>query len=104
MNNKRLEELGWKYDSMWNNRMFYSLSEESKYAIFEHDGFGILHPYNKNFELIYCDLTDDEIVKYTEMVKTIENIVNHPKNNSLYDYCVAEKAIVDFVKEMQDRS
>ena len=101
---EKLTELGWKQDGTWNNRVFFALSKDSKYSIFEHDGIGLLHPYNKNFELIYCDLTDEEIVKYTEMVKTIENIVNHPKDNSLYDYCVAEKAIVDFVKEMQDRS
>ena len=100
----KLTELGWKQDGDWNNRIFFALSKDSKYSIFEHDGFGLLHPYNKNFELIYCDLTDEEIEKYTEMVKTIENIVNNPKDNSLYDYCVAEKNIVDFVKEMQDRS
>ena len=56
-----LEELGWKFDDFWNNRAFYSLSKESKFSIFEHDGWGLLNPFNKDFELIYCDLTDEEI-------------------------------------------
>ena len=63
MNNKRLEELGWKFDDFWNNRAFYSLSKDSHFAIFEHDGWGLMDPFAKEFELIYCDLTDEEQVK-----------------------------------------
>ena len=58
MTKELLEELGWKFDDFWNNRAFYSLSKESKFSIFEHDGWGLLNPFNKDFELIYCDLTD----------------------------------------------
>ena len=73
MTKELLEELGWKFDDFWNNRAFYSLSKESKFPIFEHDGWGLLNPFNKDFELIYCDLTDKEIKEYTDLVKSYEN-------------------------------
>ena len=102
---EKLKELGWKYDSMWNNRMFYSLSEESKYAIFEHNGdWGLLDPFKKNFTLIYCNLTDNEIITFTELVKEIENIIYNPKDHTLYEYMVTGHKMSDFCEEMEKRS
>lgn len=98
-----LEELGWKFDNFWNNRAFYSLSKESKFSIFEHDGWGLLNPFNKDFELIYCDLTDKEIKEYTDLVKSYEDCMKHPKDNSLYTYLVAVEKLTEFVKKMKDR-
>lgn len=98
-----LEELGWKFDDFWNNRAFYSLSKESKFSIFEHDGWGLLNPFNKDFELIYCNLTDEEIKEYTDLVKSYEDCMNHPKDNSLYTYLVAVEKLTEFVKKMKDR-
>lgn len=98
-----LEELGWKFDDFWNNRAFYSLSKESKFSIFEHDGWGLLNPFNKDFELIYCDLTDKEIKEYTDLVKSYEDCMKHPKDNSLYTYLVAVEKLTEFVKKMKDR-
>lgn len=109
MTKERLEELGWKFDDFWNDRAFYSLSKDSHFAIFEYDGWGLLEPrfhmesFVKEFELIYCDLTDEEIEKYTELVKSYEDIVKHPKDNSLYDYSTAVENINDFIKEMKKR-
>ena len=98
-----LEELGWKFDDFWNNRAFYSLSKESKFSIFEHDAWGLLNPFNKDFELIYCDLTDKEIKEYTDLVKSYEDCMKHPKDNSLYTYLVAVEKLTEFVKKMKDR-
>ena len=103
MSKELLEELGWKFDDFWNNRAFYSLSKESKFSIFEHDGWGLLNPFNKDFELIYCDLTDEEIKEYTDLVKSYENCMRHPKDNSLYAYLVAVEKLTGFVKKMKDR-
>ena len=97
-----LEELGWKFDDFWNNRAFYSLSKESKFSIFEHDGWGLLNPFNKDFELIYCDLTDKEIKEYTDLIKSYEDCMKHPKDNSLYTYLVAVEKLTEFVKKMKD--
>ena len=103
MTKELLEELGWKFDDFWNNRAFYSLSKESKFSIFEHDGWGLLNPFNKDFELIYCDLTDEEIKEYTDLVKSYEDCKKHPKDNSLYTYLVAVEKLTEFVKKMKDR-
>ena len=103
MTKELLEELGWKFDDFWNNRAFYSLSKESKFSIFEHDGWGLLNPFNKDFELIYCDLTDEEIKEYTDLVKSSEDCMKHPKDNSLYTYLVAVEKLTEFVKKMKDR-
>ena len=72
MTKELLEELGWKFDDFWNNRAFYSLSKESKFSIFEHDGWGLLNPFNKDFELIYCDLS----IKTKPSVKKNELKIN----------------------------
>lgn len=103
MTKELLEELGWKFDDFWNNRAFYSLSKESKFSIFEHDGWGLLNPFNKDFELIYCNLTDEEIREYTDLVKSYEDCMRHPKDNSLYAYLVAVEKLTEFVKKMKDR-
>lgn len=103
MTKELLEELGWKFDDFWNDRAFYSLSKESKFSIFEHDGWGLLNPFNKDFELIYCDLTDKEIKEYTDLVKSYEDCMRHPKDNSLYTYLVAVEKLTEFVKKMKDR-
>lgn len=103
MTKELLEELGWKFDDFWNNRAFYSLSKESKFSIFEHDGWGLLNPFNKDFELIYCDLTDKEIKEYTDLVKSYEDCMKHPKDNSLYTYLIAVEKLTEFVKKMKDR-
>ena len=103
MTKELLEELRWKFDDFWNNRAFYSLSKESKFSIFEHDGWGLLNPFNKDFELIYCDLTDEEIKEYTDLIKSYEDCMKHPKDNSLYTYLVAVEKLTEFVKKMKDR-
>lgn len=103
MTNEILEELGWKFDDFWNNRAFYSLSKDSQFAIFEHDGWGLMDPFAKEFELIYCNLTDEEIEKYTELVKSYEDIIRHPQDNSLYDSITVVEKLHNFINEMKKR-
>lgn len=102
---EELKSLGWNYDDSWNNREFFSQSKESKYSIFEHNGdWGILDPYNKEFALIYCNLTDEEIQDFTNKVKTIEEIISKPKDFTLYEYFVAATDMQNFVEQMRNRS
>ena len=103
MTNEKLKELGCNFDEFWNNRAFYSLSKESKFAIYEHGGWGIMDPFATEFKLIYCDLTDEEIEKYTKLVKSYEDIVRHPKDNSLYNYATSVEKLNDFINEMKKR-
>lgn len=103
MTKEKLEELGWKFDDFWNNRAMYSLNEKYEYVIFEHNDYGILNPYSKEFELIYCNLSDDEIVKFTELAKSVIAIYEDPKNHSFFDFCEAAKNVKNFVDEMKKR-
>ena len=104
MTNEKLKELGWKFDEYWNNRAFYSLSKESKFAIYEHGGWGIMDPFTKEFELIYCNLTDEEIEKYTKLVKSYEDIVRHSKDYTYYEYLCIEADIRKFIKNMKEKN
>ena len=99
MTNEKLKELGWNFDEYWNNRAFYTLSKDSHFAIFEHGEWGLMDPFTKEFELIYCNLTDEDIENYTELVKSYENIVRHPKDNSLYDYTTVVEKLNDFINK-----
>lgn len=103
MTSEQLEELGWKFENYWNNRAFYSLSKDSHFTLFEHNGWGMSNPFSKKFELIYCNLKNKEIEKYTELVKSYENIIHHPKDNSLYDYAKIVGKIDNFIKKMKKR-
>lgn len=103
MNKEKLEELGWKFDGFWNNRAIFTLSEDSDFSIFEHYGWGIINPFTKEFELIYCNLADNEIEEYTELIKSYKNIMNNPKENTLYDYLLFKEKIDDFIKVMKNR-
>lgn len=103
MTKEEFESLGWKYDDCWNNRMMYSLSDNSNFVIFEHYGWGIMDPYRKDFALIYCNMTDNMIRTFTALAKKLDMITNNPKEYSLYDYIQAEAMMKDFVKKMKDR-
>ena len=49
------------------------------------------------------DLTDEEIKEYADLVKSYEDCMRHPKDNSLYTYLVAVEKLTEFVKKMKDR-
>lgn len=104
MTKGELEKLGWKFESFWNNRAFHELSKGSKYPMFEHDGWGIMDPYKKEFSLIYCNMTDEEITSYTSIVDRIEVIENHPKDYSLYEYQIAKQKLLNFITKMKERA
>ena len=103
MTNKIFEELGWKFDYFWKGRAFYSLSKNSHFVIFEDDEWGLMDPFAKKFELIDCNLTNEEIENYTELAKSYEDIVKHPKDNSLYDYTIVVEKLNNFINEMKKR-
>ena len=107
MTKEKLEELGWKFDDFWNNRAMFSKKDAilEGFAIFEHNGdWGILNPYNKEFELLYCNISDDEIEQYINYVNSLEEISDHPKDHTFYEYLCIEDNLRKFVKKMKGRT
>lgn len=98
-----VESLGWKFDYLWNNRMMFSY-KDSNYSIFEHNGdWGIMNPYSK-FELIYCNMRPEHIKNFTNLIKSLEQILDNPTATALYDFIEASTKMKDFVKKMKART
>ena len=107
MTKEKLEKLGWQFDDFWANRALFSKKDRilDGFAIFEHDGdWGIMDPYSKGFELIYCNMSDKEITQYINYVNTFEEIHKNPKEHTFYEYLCLEASIKKFVKNMKDKS
>ena len=98
-----VESLGWKFDYLWNNRAMFSY-KDSNYSIFEHNGdWGIMDPYSK-FELIHCNMRHENIKNFTDLIKSLEQILDNPTPTALYDFIEASAKMKTFVKEMKDRT
>jgi hypothetical protein len=107
MTKEKLEELGWQFDDFWANRALFSKKDGKLdgFAIFEHScDWGIMDPYSKGFELIYCNMTDDEIIQYINYVNNFEEICEHPKDHTFYEYLCLENDMKKFVSNMKHRS
>lgn len=100
-----VESLGWTADFFWDDKMRFSY-KDSNYSIFEYNGdWGIMDPYAKSFELIYCDMTSEHIKKFTELIKSLEQILDNPLTTTgFYDFIEASTKMRAFVKEMKERS
>ena len=100
-----VESLGWTADFLWNDKTMFSY-KDSNYSIFEYSGdWGIMDPYAKSFELIYCDMTSEHIKKFTELIKSLEQILDTPLTTAgFYDFIEASTKMRAFVKEMKERS
>ncbi len=106
MTREKLEELGWKFDSFWNNRALFTKKDEKLdgFVLFEHNGnWGIMDPYSKEFKLIYCNMSDDEIEQYIDYVNSFENIMDHPKDYTFYEYICIEANVREFITKMIER-
>ena len=106
MTKERLEELGWQFDDFWANRALFSKknSKLNGFAIFEHNGdWGIINPYSKEFELIYCNMTDKMVEKYINFVNQFEECYRNSSNITLKDYLELEKDIKNFIEKMKKR-
>ena len=106
MTKEKLEELGWQFDIFWANRALFSKKDTTLegFTIFEHNGdWGIIDPYSKGFELIYCQMTDDEIEQYIDYINSFENIMDHPKDYTFFEYLCIEANIRKFVNKMKER-
>ena len=102
---EEVKKLGWNLDGYWANRGLYSINEKSKFQLIEHNGdWGILDPYSKGFNPIYCNMSLDNIKKFTELVKLFEDMFDKPKEYTLFQYIETEINMQDFIKEMKDRS
>ena len=101
---EEVKELGWNLDGYWANRGLYSISEKSKFQLIEHNGdWGIIDPYNKDFSPIYCDMSLNDIKKFTELVKLFEDMFDKPKEYTLFQYLETEISMQDFIKEMKEK-
>lgn len=100
MSIEELKKLGWEYSDTWCNRDFYYIGN-SKCPIFEHNGeFGLEDiTEEEEVDLLYCDLTDDEIREFTNLIKIALNIEANPKNFTLADYKTSQKNIINFIKK-----
>ena len=73
--------LGWKLTDYFNNRAMYDLTEHCTYCLFEHRGeIGVYH----NGDFFYYNLREDDIKEFTEMLQERENMMEHPKEYTLY--------------------
>lgn len=100
MSIEELKKLGWEYSDTWCNRDFYYIGN-SKCPIFEHNGeFGLEDiTEEEEVDLLYYDLTDDEIREFTNLIKIALNIEANPKNFTLADYKTSQKNIINFIKK-----
>ena len=103
MSIEELKKLGWEYSDTWCNRDFYYIGN-SKCSIFEHNGrFGLENVFEEDskdyLNLLYCNLTDDEIREFTDLVKTALKIESNPKDFTLYDYLTSQKNLITFIKK-----
>ena len=100
-----VESLGWKADFPWNDKTMFSY-KDTNYSIFEHNGdWGIMDPYAKSFEFIYCDMTSEHIKNFTELIKSLEQILDNPLTKTgFYNFIEASTRMRAFVKEMKERS
>ena len=100
-----VESLGWTVDFLWNDKTMF-FYKDTNYSIFEYNGdWGIMDPYAKSFELIYCDMTSEHIKNFTELIKSLEQILDNPLTTTgLYDFIEASAKMRAFVKEMKERS
>ena len=100
-----VESLGWTADFLWNDKTMFSY-KDTNYSIFEYNGdWGIMDPYAKSFELIYCDMTSEHIKNFTELIKSLEQILDNPLTTTgFYDFIEASTKMKTFVNEMRDRS
>jgi len=106
MTKEQLEKLGWQFDEFWNNRAMFSKKDckLDGFAIFVHDGdWGIMDPYNEEFELIYCNMTDEEIKQYVDYVNLYEELIEHPNDHTFFEYLSLKENIREFVKNMKMR-
>lgn len=107
MTKEKIKELGWQFDGVWANRALFSKKDGKLegFTLFEHDGdWGIMDPYAEEFELIYCNMSNDEIIQYINYINSIEEMYEHPKDHTFYEYICFEKDIKKFIANMKERS
>ena len=62
-----------------------------------------MDPYAKGFELIYCNMSDNEIKQYIDYVNTYEELMEYPKNHTFFEYITLEKDFHEFIKNMKEK-
>lgn len=91
----KLTQLGWKFVTNWNNRNIYKLGNQ---RVFEHNGrIGIVQGY----DLIYCDLTDEDLEEFTDLAKKEVEIKQNPDKYTVQEYFSINKQIKNFIHKMK---
>ena len=62
-----------------------------------------MDPYNKEFSLIYCNMSDDEIEQYIDYANIYEDLMECPKDHTFFEYLNLEKDLHEFVKNMKEK-
>ena len=98
MSKEEIEALGWKFEEHFNNRNIYTLGIGT---IFEYNGdIGIC--YHREF--INTNLSLDELVTYTSMIKTINTIENSPDKHSYLEALHAYQNEFNFIEKMKHKN
>lgn len=97
-----IEKLGWVYQDHFNNRVIYELGKDSvcTYFLFEHCGdIGILHDGVFN----YWDLNEQNISRFTDVLKERINMMHNPKDYTLYQAQQNSIEILDLLEEFKEK-
>ncbi len=93
-----IKNLGWVETGEWANRTFYGYQYGSAGKTFgqlvEHNNDWSI---SKGDDLYYIeDPTDEEIAKYTELVKNYIGVVTEPETHTVKELMDATKSLSDF--------
>ena len=97
-----IKELGWVYVDNFSNREVYELGKDSicDYYLFEHSGeIGIL--YDGKFN--YYNLNQDDISMFTKLLKQEINMIDNPKDYTLYESLQNADRIQHLIKKFSKR-
>lgn len=96
-----IKKLGWVEYSLFNNRTLYEYGKDSvcNYCLFEHRGdIGIVD----GEEFKYFNLNESEIQRFTDAIKEMVDMLNNPKNYTLYQALQNRVTIENLLKEFAD--
>ena len=80
MTQKELEELGWHYDGLMNNREIYSLCNRTIFIHLHDDSIGLI---DSKGEYHYCNLTKEHFEAYTALLLLLQKILDCPEKYTL---------------------
>lgn len=99
MTKEFVENLGWKYTQLWNNREIYKFND-TDFTIVEHNGSWSI-AFADDLYYIEC-VTEKMLEEFTNYIKEALVISSNPDNHTLGEYTRAVKKISDFYNKYED--